>query len=219
MTGAVRALLLPETECDGLRLVPVSAYALLQAQAEADRLAGENRAAAGLCAGACIVARTAHRKDGSRAFSSGEEALRTLSAEAIERLMQAYEQMTQAGRLTGGADEEQALLSAMEQDAQERLRWRVLRAFGVLPTEARARELTQGELVYCAMQLCLDEREELARLCPACRETARTARCVCCGAPLPEENAAFDEKRYEELKRDGVHRESAAAAHGAGGGD
>ena len=40
MTGAVRALLLPETECDGLRLVPVSAYALLQAQAEADRLAG-----------------------------------------------------------------------------------------------------------------------------------------------------------------------------------
>ena len=175
MTGAVRALLLPETECDGLRLVPVSAYALLQAQAEADRLAGENRAAAGLCAGACIVARAAHRKDGSRAFSSGEEALRTLSAEAIERLMQAYEQMTQAGRLTGGADEEQALLSAMEQDAQERLRWRVLRAFGVLPTEARARALTQGELVYCAMQLCLDEREELARLCPACRETAHGA--------------------------------------------
>ena len=147
MTGAVRALLLPETECDGLRLVPVSAYALLQAQAEADRLAGENRAAAGLCAGACIVARAAHRKDGARAFSSGEEALRTLSAEAIERLMQAYEQMTQAGRLTGGADEEQALLSAMEQDAQERLRWRVLRAFGVLPTEARARELTQGEIL------------------------------------------------------------------------
>ena len=219
MTSAVRALLLPEAQCDGLRLVPVSAYALLQAQAEADRLAGENRAAAGLCAGACIVARAARGQDGARVFSDGEEVMRTLSAEEIERLMQAYAQMTQAGRLAGGADEEQALLEAMAQDAQERLRWRVLRAFGVLPTEARARELTQGEILYCAMQLCLDERGELSRLCPACREAARTARCVCCGAPLPEENAAFDEKRYEELKRDGIHRESAAAAHGAGGGD
>ena len=217
MTDAVRRLLAPETETGGLRLVPVSAWGLLQAQAEGARLAGENGAAAGLCANACIVARAAKRPDGSAAFADGGAVLRTLSAERIEQLMRAYADMTAPARLEG-PDAEETLLEAMQEDAQERLRWRVLRAFGILPTEERARAMTQGELLYCAMQLMLDAQEEQEHLCPACREAARTPRCACCGAPLPEENAAFDEKRYEELKRDGIHRNDPAAAHGADGG-
>ena len=217
MTDAVRRLLAPETETGGLRLVPVSAWGLLQAQGEGARLAGENGAAAGLCANACIVARAARRPDGTAAFADGGAVLRTLSAERIEQLMRAYADMTAPARLEG-PDAEETLLEAMQEDAQERLRWRVLRAFGILPTEERARAMTQGELLYCAMQLMLDAQEEQEHLCPACREAARTTRCTCCGAPLPEENAAFDEKRYEELKRDGIHRNDPAAAHGADGG-
>ena len=217
MTDAVRQLLAPETVCGGLRLAPVSAWGLVQAQAEGERLAGADAAAAGLCANACIVARAARRPDGTAAFADGGEVLRTLSAEEIERLVRAYADMTAPARLEE-PDAERALREAMQSDAQERLRWRVLRAFGILPTEARARAMTQGELLYCAMQLTLDAQEEQQRLCPACREAARTPRCACCGAPLPEENAAFDEKRYEELKRDGIHRNDPAAAHGADGG-
>ena len=217
MTDAVRQLLAPETVCGGLRLTPVSAWGLVQAQAEGARLAGADAAAAGLCANACIVARAARRPDGTAAFADGGEVLRALSAEEIERLVRAYADMTAPARLEE-PDAERALREAMQSDAQERLRWRVLRAFGILPTEARARAMTQGELLYCAMQLTLDAQEEQELLCPACREMARTPRCACCGAPLPEENAAFDEKRYEELKRDGIHRNDPAAAHGADGG-
>ena len=179
---------------DGLELRPLSAYALLQARAEALRLAGEDADTAGLYANACILARAAWR-DGAPAFCDAQAVLRQCPAEEMERLR-----------------------AALQDDVQAQLRWRVLRAFGVLPTEARAREMTPEDFLYCAMQLALEEEQRLAGLCPACREAARLARCSCCGALLPVENAAFDEKRFEELKHGGVSETGDAAADGAGGG-
>lgn len=88
----------------------------------------------------------------------------------------------------------------------ERLRWRVLKEFGVLPGETRARRMTNGEFLYCTLQLWLDEEEKLERLCPACRARAAQARCTACGAPLQEqggegmENTAFDLERYQALQ-------------------
>ena len=38
----------------------------------------------------------------------------------------------------------------------ERIRWKVLRAFSVLPTEERAKKMTEGDYLYCAAQLLLD---------------------------------------------------------------
>lgn len=80
----------------------------------------------------------------------------------------------------------------------------MLREFGVLPSEARAREMTDGDYLYCLVHLELDGEEELARLCPSCREEALEGRCPVCGAP-PQScevvvNAAFDEEKYERLK-------------------
>ena len=49
---------------------------------------------------------------------------------------------------------------------KQRLRWRVLRCFGALPTEARARRMTDGDYLWCAVNLLLDEEEEAALLCP-----------------------------------------------------
>ena len=63
-----------------------------------------------------------------------------------------------------------------------RLYWRVLRAFRVLPNERRAQTLTDGELLFCAANLALDEREKRER-------------------PDGEaENPAFDEARFQALK-------------------
>ena len=81
----------------------------------------------------------------------------------------------------------------------------MLRAFHALPTEARAREMKARDYLWCALNLMLDREEVLDRLCPQCRQRAEEERCPVCGAPAGErsggENAAFDEARYERLKR------------------
>ena len=61
------------------------------------------------------------------------------------------------------------------------------------------------DYLWCALHLALDREEELARLCPACRREAAEERCPACGAHRTEtaagQNAAFDEARFERLKR------------------
>ncbi|MCI5993651.1 MAG: hypothetical protein MRZ24_06420, partial [Clostridiales bacterium] len=97
--------------------------------------------------------------------------------------------------------EHDALRQALEDEPYERLKWKVLRALGVLPSEQRAREMTDGDYLYCVLQLMLDENEQLDMLCPSCREKAREKRCPACGGAVPEQNAGFDMERYEELRR------------------
>lgn len=61
------------------------------------------------------------------------------------------------------------------------------------------------DFLWCALNLMLDDEEELAQLCPACREHALEERCVVCGVPLMlaegSVNAGFDEERFRALKR------------------
>ena len=102
--------------------------------------------------------------------------------------------------------------SALEQEDYERLKWRVLRAFGVLPGEARARRMTDREYLYCAAQMMLDEREKLDAMCPSCRERAQRRLCPVCGEEMPEENAGFDERRFEELRDAGVCETASSGA-------
>ena len=41
----------------------------------------------------------------------------------------------------------------------------MLRTFGALPTEARAREMTDRDFLWCALNLMLDDEEALDALC------------------------------------------------------
>lgn len=81
----------------------------------------------------------------------------------------------------------------------------MLRAFGALPTEARAREMTAGDYLWCAVNLLLDDEETLDQLCPSCRAQAMEERCPVCGTPtggdVTGENPAFDRARFEALRR------------------
>ena len=70
-----------------------------------------------------------------------------------------------------------ACSEALGQEDYERLKWRVLERFGVLPSEMRARRMTDREYLYCAAQLLLDEQEKLEAMCPACREKAKRRLC------------------------------------------
>lgn len=72
----------------------------------------------------------------------------------------------------------------MEHAPYERLKWRVLRYAGALPSEKRA--------------------QEMERLCPECRTRAEETRCSICGAKLGETagggNASFDMARFIRMK-------------------
>lgn len=65
--------------------------------------------------------------------------------------------------------------------------------------------MTDREFLWCALNLILDEEEELAGLCPACRDRAMEERCTGCGTPLAawerSVNQGFDRERFERMKR------------------
>ena len=52
----------------------------------------------------------------------------------------------------------------MEHAPYERLKWRVLRYAGALPSEKRAQEMTDADYLYCLVHEMLDREEELERL-------------------------------------------------------
>ena len=80
----------------------------------------------------------------------------------------------------------------------------MLREFKALPSEERVKTMTKEDYLWCLVQMTLDEEEELARLCPACRSEALEGRCPVCGAPAGEGeamiNPAFDQARYERMR-------------------
>lgn len=187
------------TELEGFQLWLISAWELLQAKKEADRLAEGQPESAGLWLNAAILARAA-KKDGERVFSGAEDVLRRVSAETVERWMKRYFALCAEENPSCCEEKRGELRSALEQSPYERLKWRVLRSFGVLPSEKRAREMTDGDYLYCVLQMELDEQEVLDRLCPECREESERERCILCGQPLEQVNPAFETERYEEMK-------------------
>lgn len=53
----------------------------------------------------------------------------------------------------------QKLLESLEGDCVERLRWLVLKEFGVLPGSKRAGALSDRDCIRCAAHMVLDRRE------------------------------------------------------------
>ena len=181
----------------------LSAREMLSCKREAEALC-RNPEALGLWRNACILAR-AYCRGGMQVFPDGEAVLEKLSAEEIGREIAAYGEFS--ARVDVSCREEETaeeILAALRQEPMERIRWRVLRAFHVLPSEERAKTMTEGDYLYCALQLLLDREKAQEGLCPQCRN--EEDRCRRCGKPLTGEtavNAGFDPSRFEELKRNG----------------
>ncbi len=81
----------------------------------------------------------------------------------------------------------------------------MLRTFGALPTEVRAREMKDRDFLWCALNLMLDDEETLSRLCPSCRSLAERGCCPSCGGEVLSTstgvNGQFDMARFEEMRR------------------
>lgn len=180
----------------------LTARQLLEARQEADAMEGSPESR-GLRSNACLLSRSLYRK-GVRAFSGGEAVLEAWSAEAIGEAMERYDAMAEAADPPW--DDEARLEELRQQisrEPEERIRWKVLKAFGVLPSEKRALEMTRGDYLRCALHLMLDRQEQMDSLCPRCRERLAADRCALCGREnIGEqgENPNFDRKRFEEMK-------------------
>lgn len=191
-----------------LELCVLSAAELLRARREASELCQDETELA-LWQNACLIARCA-QKDGRRVFASGSEVMESLSAEQIGAFMDGYLELCENSSPSARMDGEKVrqLKDALGASAYERLKWRVLKAFGALVTEQRAKDMTDGDYLYCILNQWLDDEEELDRLCPTCRSEAEQGRCPGCGAAytpaVRAENPAFDMERYNILARGGT---------------
>ncbi len=121
----------------------LSSYALLCARAEAG--SGED---AGLRFNCCVLARAVFCRN-RQVFASGEQVMRHLSAEQVGALIEQYRELCREQDLLGASLYE---ISRVLRPI-DRLRYRVLRQFGVLPTDPAARELTDGDVLLCASAL------------------------------------------------------------------
>lgn len=189
----------------GYELRILSAWELIQARQEARSLEGPEETLA-LRGNACILSRAVYR-GGMRLFSSGRSVLEGWSGEKIAQEMEAYRAL--ADRVDPDCGQEtriSALMEALEKEPMERIRWYVLKTFGVLPTESRARSMTEGDYLYCAVQLMLDNEEQKNKLCPTCRQKVEEHRCIRCGGAIEDEadrNPSFDLSRFEEMRQGG----------------
>ena len=192
---------------NGFDLRLLSALEVLQARREAAELAADGRERA-LCANACLLARALEREQ-SPVFPDGRAVLAGLTVEEIGALAARWSRFSRESDpgLDLSEDELEEVKGELNADPGERLRWRVLRQFGALPTESRARAMKGRDYLWCLANTLLDREEELERLCPECRARALEERCPVCGrsAVNQEENAnpAFDLERFEQLKGGG----------------
>ena len=185
---------------NGFDLRLLSALEVLQARRESLELAGDGREQA-LCSNACLLARALEgTEDRLPVFSDGRAVLAGLTAAEIASLAarwSAFSRENDPG-LELAREELKKVMEDLRGDSGERLRWRVLKQFGALPTEGR-------DYLWCLTNTILDREEELERLCPDCRARAMEERCVLCGRPAREwgegmQNASFDPARFEALK-------------------
>lgn len=183
-----------------LRLL--SAREVLEARREGEQLAAEGREKA-LCANACLIAKALER-GGRPVFADGSEVLDSLRVEDVVRLSDCWADFNRRWNPSpcDGEERLEELKNSLNGRQYERLQWRVLQAFHTLPTEECAKKMTDRDFLWCALNLALDREEELARLCPSCREKAEREACPVCGAEHDSwgENPSFDPARFERLK-------------------
>lgn len=194
---------------NGFDLRLLSALEVLQIRREAAELAADGRERA-LCANACLLARALEGTgEHSPVFPNGRAVLAGLTVEEIGALAARWGRFSRESDpgLDLSEEELEEVKGELNADPGERLRWRVLRQFGALPTERRARAMKGRDYLWCLANTLLDREEELERLCPECRARALEERCPVCGrsAGNQEEtvNPAFDLERFEELKGGG----------------
>lgn len=153
-----------------------------------------------LLSNCCLLSRCL-RPEGRELFSA-QELLEKLGCGEIEQLSAEYERLC-TPTVFDGEQVLEELMARMKNADYERMKWRVLREFSVLPGERRAREMTDSDYLYCFIQLRLDDEEQLEKLCPDCRGQLERNACPVCGqGGVRYTNPSFDMDRFNRMKGD-----------------
>lgn len=93
-----------------------------------------------------------------RVFESAQEALVRLTAEEIGRVTSVYGELrhTDFDIETLSKKDFDRIKSSIESSPLERMRWKVLRALGMMPGDAAAKKMTDGQYLYCYINLLID---------------------------------------------------------------
>ncbi len=61
------------------------------------------------------------------------------------------------------------------------------------------------DYLWCALNLMLDDEEQMDRLCPSCRSLAERGCCPSCGGEVRRSqggvNVSFDLEKFEQMRR------------------
>ena len=182
------------------------ALEVLKAEREAKVLSAqcEDKTQAGVFLTAALLSRCVY-KNGERMFSCAEQVLKDVSIKGLAELSAEMKKLNSRANPSPQSPGEKIreLRRELGEDAYQRLRWRVLRTMGALPGEQRVKDMTDGDYMYCILNMWLDREEELNCLCPDCRRKAKRRVCRCCGAELDgmesDVNESFDEEKFREL--------------------
>ncbi|MCQ2421273.1 MAG: hypothetical protein MJ118_09065, partial [Clostridia bacterium] len=178
---------------DGAELWLISAHGLLQAQREAMELAKNEPEAVGLCFNACLLARAA-RKNGERIFRDGADVMNRMPAEKIGFWAEKYLALCAEENPPCCAESGSRLRELLADEPYERLKWKVLSRFGVLPSEQRARDMTDGDFLYCVAQMTRGAPGNPHRPCPSRRAEGDKRRCPVGGAELASARKTGDRR-------------------------
>lgn len=98
-----------------------------------------------------------------RVFESGDEALLRLTADELAQVAQSYAELRKSDLdidSIDGADIER-LREKLASSPLSRIRWKVQKAFCRLPSETAVKRMTDGQYLYCYLNLLIDEAEEI----------------------------------------------------------
>lgn len=153
----------------------------------------------------CDAALLAHclYREQTPLFPDTEAVLQTLSVAQIQELAEEYARFEEENNPSLRREAELTeLKDSLAACSEERLKWHVLQRFHALPSEERAKEMTEGDYLYCLLHEWLDYEQMLRRLCPSCRTKAMRPHCPACGAQQgsAEQNAGFDMERFRTMQ-------------------
>lgn len=138
-----------KTNLAGLELRVLSSYELLSARAAAG-----DAEDAGLRFNCAVLAKALEYR-GRAVFSSAEQVMQHLSVEQVQALAEQYCDLCHEQDLLGASLYE---ISRVMRPI-DRLRWRVLREFGVLPSSAQAQRMTDGDVLFCAAAMGTEHQD------------------------------------------------------------
>lgn len=155
-----------------------------------------------LCANACLVAR-ALVCAGERVYADGRAVLDGLSAEEIEALAERWAAFRREKGVGLGLGEKRldALKASLAAQPRQRLKWRVLKTFGALPTEQRVREMTEEDYLGARCSCCWTRKRRKRPCVPAAGRSWSRPGARCAGRRL----GLSSERKTPGLTGRGMH--------------